>query len=457
MRRAILALAVCTPLLAQVKLPPYTREALPNGTVVYYMHKPDLPLVSFRVLVKGGMESEPAGMEGLASVTAELLRRGTAQRTAAQFSEEVDGLGGTFNAMTDEQSTVIVSEFLKKDFDRGLALVADAVLDPTFPAEEVKKAVGRRIDGLRSTKDNPGRAIEPYYRSFFFGRQHPYGRVPDEASLAAIGREAIVGYHKRVYAGRNLVVIVAGDFDAAAAKARVSETFGAAPAGTAYAWAEDRPAAPGGPRVLLVDKPDATQTYFVIAQPGTRRATPDRVALTLVNTLIGGRFTSMLNEELRINSGLTYGARSQVDFDRLTGAVAFNTYTKTESTGRAIDLALDILKRIQEKGLTAGQLQSAKAYVKGTYAPNRVQTADQIAAILGEMELFGLGRDEVDQFFARVDAVTLEQANAVARRYYRTGNLTFVLVGNAAKIRETAAKYAPKVVERTVTQAGWAE
>ena len=115
-----------------------------------------------------------------------------------------------------------------------------------------------------------------------------------------------------------------------------------------------------------------------------------------------------------------------------------------------------MLKRLQEKGLTAEQLASAKAYVKGTYAPNRIQTADQIAAMLGEIELFGLGRDEVDQFFARVDAVTLEQANAVARRYYRTENLTFVLVGNAAKIREVAAKYGPKVVERSVTQPGWA-
>jgi predicted Zn-dependent peptidase len=440
-----------------VKLPPYTREVLPNGTVVYLMQKTGLPLVSFRVLVKGGMESEPAALAGLAPVTAELLRRGTARQTAIQFAEEIDGLGGTFGAGTDEQSAVISAEFLKKDFDRGIALVADATLHPAFPEDEVRKALARRADAIKAVKDNPGGAINSYYRSFFFGGGHPYGRVPDEATLERIRRDDILDYHKRMYVGRNLIVIVAGDFDPAQAKARVTETFGAAPQGAAYAWTEARPpAANTSPRVLLIDKPDATQTYFVIAQPGVRRSIPDRIPLTLVNTLFGGRFTSMLNEELRINAGLTYGASSRLEMARLTGGLVISTYTKTETTAKAIDLALDILKRLQEKGLTAEQLASVKAYLKGTFPPQRVQTADQIASVLGEMELFGLGRDEVDEFFSRVDAVTLEQANALARRYYRSDNLTFVLLGNASKIRDVAAKYGPKVVERSVKQPGWA-
>jgi predicted Zn-dependent peptidase len=306
-------------------------------------------------------------------------------------------------------------------------------------------------------KDNPGAAVGPYYRSFFFGAQHPYGRMPDEASYRRIDRQAIADYHRRLYTGRNLIVVVAGDFDPAMAQRRVGEVFGAAPVGEAWKWVEDRsPAAALGPRLLLVDKPDATQIYFILARPGVRRTAPERVTLALVNTLIGGRFTSMLNDELRVNSGLTYGARSQVENARLTGAIFVSTYTRTDSTARAIDLALDVMRRIREKGLTAEQLASAKAYVKGTFAPNRLQTADQIAAVLGEMELFGLGRDETDSFFARVDAVTLDQANEVARRYYGPDNLAFVLVGSAAKIRESVAKYAPKMTERSVTEAGWA-
>ena len=441
---------------AQVKLPPYTREVLANGTVVYLMPKAGLPLVSFRVLVKGGEESEPASLAGISGVTAELLRRGTAGHTATQFSEELDGLGGTFLAGTDEQSTLVMAEFLKKDFDRGLALVASAALHPAFPEEEVRKALARRQDGVKSMKDNPG-AINAYYRSFFFGSAHPYGRVADEATLDHIRRDDILAYHKRMYVGGNLVVIVAGDFDSAAVRSRMAETFGAAPSGTPYAWTADQPPARGAsPRLLLIDKPDATQTYFIIAQPGVRRATADRVPLMLVNTLFGGRFTSLLNDALRVDSGLTYGAGSRVEMARLTGALYISTYTKTETTEKAIDMALDVLKRLQNNGITAQQLASAKAYTKGTYPAQHLQTADQMAQVLGEMELFGLGRDEVDQFFARVDAVTLAQANDAIRRYYRTDGLTFVLLGNAAKIKDVVKKYAPQMAERNTKQPGWA-
>jgi zinc protease len=455
MKRWIVGLAFCVSLTAQVKLPSYTRETLSNGAVVYLAPKTGPPLVNFRVMVKGGKETEPAGLAGVAAVTVGLLRRGTVQWTADQFAEDLDGLGGTFFGLPDRQSLAISAEFLAKDFDRGLALVSDAVLHPTFPEAEVRKALARAADGLKTVKDNPGAAIENFYESFFFGAAHPYGRVEDEASIDRIRRDDIAAFHKRMFVGRNLVVIVTGDFDATTAKRRIAETFGGAPAGTAYQWVDDKPPV-GSARVLLVDKPDATQTYFMIAQPGARRTTPDRTALLLVNTLFGGRFTSMINEELRINTGLTYGARSSVEMGRLTGGLYISSYTKTETTARAIDLSLEVLKRLREKGITAEQLASAKAYTKGTYPPRTVQTSDQIANVLGEMELYGLGRDEVDQFFARVDAVTLEEANKAIQKYYRTDNLTFVLLGNAAKIREAAAKYGPKVVERSARQAGWA-
>jgi len=455
-RSAVLCM-MCAVLAAQVKLPPYTRDVLANGTVLYMVQRSSLPLVSFRVVVKGGAESDPASMAGLASITAELLRRGAGARSGTQFAEELDGLGGTFQPNVNEQATTISAEFLKKDFDQGLALVADAVLHPSFPQDEVRKALARRADSLRASKDNPGAAINSYYRSFFFGAGHPYGHVPDEASIDRIRREEIAAYHDRMYVGRNLIVIVAGDFDVAAAKTRVSAAFGAAPAGTAYAWTADRePPANSSPRVLLIDKPDATQTYFVIAQPGVRRATPDRIPLTLVNELFGGRFTSMLNEALRVHSGLSYGAACRVEFARLTGGIAISTYTKTETTEKAIDMALDVLKQLQEHGITAEQLASAKTSLKGGFPAEHLQTSDQIAAELGEMELFGLQRDEVDRFFERIDAVTLEQANAVARKYYRGENLTFVILGNASKIRTVAAKYGRGMVERSVKDSGWA-
>jgi predicted Zn-dependent peptidase len=390
-------------------------------------------------------------------VTAQLLRKGTSKRSADQFSEELDFLGGTFQAGEGfgiSSATTISAEFLKKDFDRGLDLLTDAVLRPTFPEAEVRKLVAQRADAAKSLKDNPQGAIGSYFQSFFFGASHPYGHPADEITLARIGRQDVVGYHQNMYCGRNMVVIVTGDFDPAVAGPKIAEAFGGGAAGMAFEWPAATPLRSAS-ELLLVDKPDATQTYFYIGQPGVDRKNPDRVTLQLVNTLFGGRFTSMLNEELRVNSGLTYGANCQVQEPRLAGGIVITTFTKTETTAKAIDMALDVLKRLGEKGIGAEQLASVKAYVKGTYPPARLQTADQIATILGDLELYGLGRDEVDDLFARIDAVTLEQANAAARRYYKPDNLTFVLLGNAAKIREAASKYAPKVVEVAVSRPGF--
>lgn len=224
MKRLILVVAMAAALQADVRLPQFTRQELPNGVVVYYMPKPGVPLVNFHVIVRGGVESEPDGLAGISSVTAQLLRRGTARRTADQFSAELDGLGGEFSAGGNEQAVVASSEFLKKDFDKGLDLTADAILHASFPEAEVKKVLAQRVDAARSQKDNPQAAISQYFRAFYYGPQHPYGRPADEASLRRLDRDKIGGYAKRLYAGKNMIVIVGGDFDKAAAQTAVAKT-----------------------------------------------------------------------------------------------------------------------------------------------------------------------------------------------------------------------------------------
>jgi zinc protease len=454
-RLGVIALLACLGLVGEVKLPPYTRQVLPNGVTVDLMPRPGIPLVEFRILVKGGVESEPADLAGIASVTAQLLRKGTSKRTADQFSEELDFLGGTLQAVDAPQAAAaaISAEFLKKDFDRGLDLIGDAVLHPAFPEAEVRKTLAQRIDAAKAIKDNPQFAIASYFASFFFGPNHPYGRSADENTLAHIQRQDILSYHARNYNGKNLVVIVTGDFDTATVAPKIREAFGSVASGTAFEWGKPVPAAAGS-RLLLVDKPDATQTYFYIGQPGIDRKNSDRVKLTLVNTLFGGRFTSMLNEELRVKSGLSYGAFSLLQQPRLPGAIAVASFTKTETTEKALDLSLEVLKRIAGEGVTAEQLSSVKAYVKGTFPTQRLETSDQLAAVLGDMEVYGLGKDDIDDLFSRIDAVSLADANEVARKYFKYGNLTFVLLGNASKIRDVAKKYAPKMTEVAITKPG---
>ncbi len=452
-RLVLLLLCVCS-LRAELKMPPYKREVLANGLVIYLMPKAGVPLVNFRIILKGGRESEPDGLAGIAGISAQLLRKGTATRTADQFSDELDSLGGTFHETSNEQATIITSEFINKDFAAGLDLTADAVLHATFPEAEVKKTLAQDMDAAKATKDNPQAAIRQYFSAFFYGPKHPYGRVEDEASIGRMTRDNIMEYVKRTYVGKNMIVIVGGDFDEATAMAALKKMFGEVPAGKAYEWVKDvRPAA--GQRLLLVDKPDATQTYFRIAQPGISRTDPDRTTLLLLNTLFGGRFTSMLNDELRVNSGLTYGASCILELNRDPGAISIASYTRTETTAKAMDLAIEVLKRMNEKGITAEQLASVKAYVKGTYPRQNLKTSDQLANVLGDMEIFGLNKGEVDDLFSRIDSVTLERANATAKKWYKADSLTFVVLGNASKIRDSVKKYAPVMTEVSVKSPGY--
>jgi zinc protease len=443
---------------SQIKLPPYSREVLPNGAVLILMPRQGLPLLNVRVTVKGGSESDPDELAGLARIGASMLERGTQKRNRAQLAEHLDFLGATLRTEVNRQSTSVQMEFLSKDQNQALDILEDVLLNSKFPEDEFKLVQAQTLDALKAGKENPQRAIGPYFRAFFFGPRHPNAHMEtgDELSVAKLTRAAVMDYYRKMYVGKNVVAVVAGDFVPADLSAKMRKLLGAMPAGEPYQWKKDPGLQkPSGPRLLLVDKPDATQTYFYIGQAGIDRTNPDRTAIDLVNTLFGGSFTSMLNDALRVESGLTYGASSRVDKDRLTGSIAISTFTKTETTAQAIDLALAQLKKLGDQGISAAQLASAKAYVKGDYPTRALETADQLANVVTDFEIFDLNKGEVDDFISRIDAVTVEQANAIARKYYRLENLVFVLVGNAAKIRDLAGKYATGIKEVPLTKPGF--
>lgn len=456
----LFAIALCgvAALTAQVKLPPYEKSTAPNGATIILVRKADVPLITVRAMFRGGGEADPAGKEGTAAITAELIRRGAGERTADQINEQIDAIGAMLMTGASPQASFVTLECTTKTADQGLAVMRDLLARPTFPEDEFKKTVAQRMDAARSTKDNPGMAIQQYFGPFIYPAGHPYARpaMGDERALARIALDDVKAYHRRMYVAKNLTLIAAGDLDPKAFGAKLAALSGALPGGGRYEWAKS----PGAltfqtSRLLLVDKPDATQTYFRIAMPGIERANPDRTALMLVNTLFGGRFTSMLNDELRVNSGLTYGAQSFIEMNRLSGAIAINTYTRTDATEKAMDLALAVLKRLRTQGIDAEQLQSAKNYIKGNYPTESLETADQIAGVLGEIELFGLNRGEVDDLFSRIDAVTVERANAIAKKYFVEENLQFLVVGAADKIEAQVKKYAARVKRIAASEPGF--
>jgi zinc protease len=453
---AILGMLINGAICAQsIHLPPHEKIVLKNGLTVLLLEKHGVPIVSIAALVKTGSAADPAGEEGLASATAGLLRKGTKNRTAQRFSADLDYTGGSFEAETGPDYSIISAEFLNKDIARGLDLFSDALLRPVFPQEEVGKLLAQSLDGVRAAKDDAQSVLGSYYNGYLYSG-NAYGRSEggDEVSLKRIERAAIEKFYETYFSPGNTILAVAGEFQSADMKKRLEDAFGMWPAKAVPATKMSALPPLKGTKLLLVDKPDATQTYFAIGNMGTAVGDPDRVAIRVVNTVFGGRFTSLLNEALRVESGLSYGAASSFDSRKMPGPFGIYSFTKNESTAQAIDLALQVLQKLHKQGITAEQLASAKSYIKGQFPPD-IETSGQLAHLIAADELYGLDDSEINQLEARIDAVTLDVARKAIEKHFPANNLVFVLIGKASEIAPAIKKYAEKQDTRLISAPGF--
>src|ERR1051325_430812 len=227
----VVALSVATMGSAQtLKLPPHEKVVLKNGLTLLVMEKHGVPIVSFSAIVKTGSADDPVGQEGLATVTAGLLRKGTQKRTAQQFAGDLDFIGGSFDSGADSDYTTISAEFLTKDLDRGLDLFSDALLHASFPQAEVDKLLLQSVDGIKAAKDEAESVLGTYYAGYLYGN-HPYGRPGggDELSLKRIQRDGILKFYAANYVPANTILAIAGEFNAAELKKKLEDTFGAWP------------------------------------------------------------------------------------------------------------------------------------------------------------------------------------------------------------------------------------
>jgi len=435
-----------------VHLPPFQRLTLANGVQVALLEKRDTPLVSMVIDVRGGAAADPAGKDGTASLLADLLQKGAGPRDAVQFAEAIENAGGELTAGAGTETLSVTANFLSRDTDLMLELVADTLQRPRLDSTEFTKARQQAVQSIVASKDSDPRALlDTYGDAWLFG-DHPYGRPVDgsEASLAAITLADVNRYYTEQVGGDRTIVAVVGDIDAAGFAKKLEAAFGSWRKATA-----PNPVVPPSPRfegrrVLLIDKPDATQTYFWLGNTGATRTDPARTAQSVVNGVFGGRYTSMLNTELRINGGLTYGANSSFDRGTQAGAFSIVSYTQTEKTAAAIDLALATLDRLHAKGIDAAALASSKSYLLGQFPPT-LETNGQLAARVADLIEYGLTAADVDEFDERVNAVDA----AVARKtidatFPQSQNLAMVLIGNAAAIRDSVKKYGP-VTEMKIT------
>jgi predicted Zn-dependent peptidase len=435
-----------------VRLPAFERVTLGNGAEIALMPKRDTPLVAMNVVVRGGSLADAPGREGTAALLAELMQKGAGGRDGAQFAEAIESAGGQLVVGAGAESLSLGASFLARDLGLMIELASDALLRPRLSASEFDKVRERAIQSIAAAKDADPRALVGEYGDAWLFRGHPYGRPVggSEESLAAVTLDDLKRHYEAQVRGDRLIIAVVGDFDSADLRRRLEAAFGSLGRAAAAAPAATSAPAVEGRRVLLVDKPGAAQTYFWLGNVGASRTDPERTAQAVVNTVFGGRFTSMLNTELRVKSGLTYGARS--GFDRLAQPGAFNitSFTATESTVQALDLALATLDRLHADGLDAATLESARTYLVGQFPPT-IETNGALAGRLADLLLYDLGPDDVDGFAARVAAVDEAVAKrTIGQSFPVSRNLAIVLVGDAARIREQVGKYGP-VTEMKIT------
>ena len=436
-----------------VTLPEPHIVELDNGAVFIVHEKRDVPLVGIQALIRGGAVTDPENKAGLSSLFAGLLEKGAGDRDAATFAETVDAAGATLSAQAGLESISISGEFLSRDTELAIELLTDMLRDPALDRAEFAKLRDRQVDLISAAKDTNLPGLLPLYGAAWLFGDHPYGTVVDgdETSLGNIAHGDLRGYYADFIGSDRLVVSVVGDIDAGEVINALTEAF-----------ADWRPAAEPlpdiappepqtGRRVLLIDKPGATQTYFWIGNVGVARDYEQRAELDIANTLFGGRFTSLLVDEMRTKAGLTYSARSALSRPSQPGSFAIVSFTKTDTTIVAMDLAIELLRRMRKDGFTEELVASGKNYILGQFAP-RLETSSQLASQFASLEASGLEASYINDYGAAIAGAAGEEIQSVIRSVYpRADNLVFAIIGDAELVRNDIAKYGP-VTEMAISE-----
>ena len=432
------------------QLPNYTSFTLPNGLVVNLMEQHDVPVIALSVILPAGSiyDGEKAG---LASLTADALKLGTKNYSKTQLDEALDFVGADINAYASKEYALLNAKFASKDKENILNIVKDILLYPTFDEAEFEKEKSRALVGIERQKESPRSIIQSYFDVLVYGN-HVYGNIPQgtAATLSALTTSDLRAFYTKNYVPNGSALSVVGDFSSKDMKKTITKLFSEwkKSSGTTANLASLALPDLSESRVLLVNKDDAKESTFYIGSQGISRNNPDFVDISIINTLFGGRFTSMLNDELRVNSGLTYGARSQFNALKYGGSFNISTFTANETTEAALDKTFEVINALHAKGLDEASLTSAKNYVKGQFPP-KYETVSQLSGLLSDMFWYDLDKSYINNFQKKVDELDLKKANEIIKTYFPKENFQVVLIGKASEIKEIAKKYG-KVIETEI-------
>ena len=453
----LLALALAAPALAaapldrtvqpqpgpapEFRVPNWTRTRLANGADLVVVPKHDLPLVAVTLTFVGGSHAyEPTGKQGLAGFTAAMLSEGTTTRTAEQLSEAQQMLGTSIAASIGGESGSLGFTALADKLEPALALAADMLLHPVFPAPALERLRGRSLVALQQAKDNPNSIAANVFARTVFGDVHPYGRVTTEASVKSVTRDDVVAFHAAYFKPGRAVITVAGDVQPAAVKAAIEKAFaGWAAGGERPAWNYPPVSAPARTTIELVDKPGAAQSVLAIGLPGPPRSTPDYSALQLKNTLMGGMFQSRLNHQIREVKGWSYGVRSSFDYGHGPGAFKAGGGIITANTDSALVEFFRQFRGVRgDVPFTADELEQGKAALVQSL-PERFGTVGGVTTAVAALSTQNLPETYYQEYPAKVRALTGADLTRVAKQYLDVDRMHVVVVGDRAVIEKPLA------------------
>ncbi len=424
-----------------MRIPPHRRVRLANGLRLVLLPRPDVPLIACEAVVRGGARLDPPQRAGLASVTAEMLTRGAGSRDAFGFTDAVEGAGGALDAGAHAEAIALHAQFLSRDRALMLELLADALQRARLEGEELERVRERRIEFIKAAKDSePQSLIGNYGRALLFAG-HPFASPVggSERSLAALGVGDLRAYYREHVGADRTTLVFAGDFDADELESDVRAAFGGWGAAGAALPSLPAPGRTRGRRVRLIDAPESTQSYFWIGQLGVARSYPERAALDITNTAFGGSFGSMLMQALRVRHGLTYSAGSSFRRASVPAEFAISSFTPTETTRRALDLALETLDALKGQGAGEHAIDSARNYILGQF-PMNLETAADWASALADLDLYELPDAYIDDYAGALERVDLERSREViAGAFPDSDEVDIVLIGDASRVRDQIA------------------